>query len=64
MPDLFKVTGVSPYTGGDLLIERDGPLVRVRAGSGHDSGEAHLTPPQAGAASVALAAAAEKGAFQ
>lgn len=40
------ITGVDAYSGTDLVIEADGPVVRVRAGYEGNCGTA-LTPTQA-----------------
>ena len=40
------ITGVDTYTGTDLVIEADGPVVRIRAGYEGNCGTA-LTPTQA-----------------
>lgn len=53
------ITGVDTYTGTDLVIEADGPVIRVKAGYEGNCGTA-LTPTQARHAAQLLIATAQE----
>lgn len=56
----MKLHGIGETTAGDLDIEIAGPIVRIYAGSGYETGVTYLTPGQARRAAAELLALADR----